>query len=58
MGNLRNALLEMHLEAQISKTITLNRKSKKSGHFKPKLAKIINLKRKSKEIITSNPLLR
>ena len=33
MGNLRNSLLEMQFKAQISKIITLNRKSKKIGHF-------------------------
>ena len=33
MGNLRKSLLEMHFKAQISKIITLNRKSKKIGYF-------------------------
>ena len=33
MGNLRKSLLEMHFNDQISKIITLNGKSKKTGHF-------------------------
>ena len=33
MGNIRKSLLEMQFKGQISKVITLNRKSKKNGHF-------------------------